>query len=1153
MDLCKSLKAQIPQQAHAIAAAHPYLLAAIWNHVRSPVLVICAQPDDSRSLYEELFTWCGEAAPLYHFPESEILPFERLIPDSATTHARMGLLGTLSNYGSSQLPPIIVASVHAIGQKTLAQQTFKQMTQTIQRGQQIKLTTLLNQWQSMGYEIEREVTIPGSMSHRGGILDIYPPHAKFPTRIELLGDKVESLRSFDPTSQRSLGTMEILELVPAQEILPSLAGTSKLEAFLNLPRKKPQLSAAEERIRNELNQIMTGQSVEELPFYAGFFNHGSLLDYFPEDGLIVIENPNQVTLSAQETDQRAQVLFKTKNAREEIPTDFPSSHFTWKQICSSIKRPYTLELDQWNTEQMSDLGFSSPPLYRGQFDSYSKDLERLLIDGNRVVTISSHKNRVLELLRSHDIFAADLDETGLLPPPSSVQVAQGIVDEGFRLSLPDGILLVLSDREVFGIAKRRRTLKHQTFHKPFPSADLEIGTYLVHIDHGIGRFTGTIQMAKDQGEGEYVILEYAEEDKLYIPTDQLNRIAPYVAPGDAPPKLTRLGNQEWVKIKAKAEASTLEMAKELLSIYASREALPGIAVAVDSPWQRELEDSFPFHETADQLHAIEEVKRDMERPHSMDRLVCGDVGYGKTEVALRAAFKSVMNGMQVAILVPTTILAQQHFVTFSERLRPFPVAVNQLSRLRTQAEQHNVLENLENGKIDIVIGTHRLLQKDVRFKNLGLVIIDEEQRFGVAHKEKMKQMRQEVDVLALSATPIPRTLHMCLAGVRDMSYMETPPDERLPIKTYVTEYGEDVVREAILRELDRGGQVFFLHNRIYNIHYVADQIRRIVPSAKVSIAHGRLPEESLAEEMSSFIKGKTDILVCTTIIESGLDIPNVNTLIINRADTLGLGQLYQLRGRIGRGSRRAYAYLMVPNDRSITETAEKRLKTILAATELGSGYRIAMSDLEIRGAGNLLGAEQSGHIHAVGFDLYNRLLAQAVEEIKTAQTKNVDHANVALTPNINTRITLSLPAHIPESYVQELPTRLSIYQRLLEVKDHEEANDIENELQDRFGSLPSPAQNLLYIARLKTIALQAELESVEQHGDKFILKLGNWIGVDRAAIQRTIGRAGRVGNLRITLDSNLMGHDWRQSLLMAIRRLQALRQELLTRVKFGAT
>ena len=633
---------------------------------------------------------------------------------------------------------------------------------------------------------------------------------------------------------------------------------------------------------------------------------------------------------------------------------------------------------------------------------------------------------------------------------------------------------------------------------------------------------------------------------MYVPTDQLDRVSPYLAPNDQYPSLTRLGTAEWSRVKERAKNAAREMAQELLELYASRQVVEGHAVSPDSPWQRELEDSFPYEETSDQERTIREVKQDMEQVRPMDRLVCGDVGYGKTEVALRASFKTVNEGMQVGLLVPTTVLAQQHYATFSERLSPFPVRVEVLSRFRTRKEQKEVVESLGLGTVDIVIGTHRLLQKDVRFKNLGLVVVDEEQRFGVGHKERLKRMRREVDLLTLSATPIPRTLYMGLAGIRDMSTMETPPEERLPVKTYVCEYSDDVIKEAILRELERGGQVFFLHNRVQTIGRVADGLRRLVPEARIAIGHGRMAEGDLEQVMVDFTQSKVDVLVCTTIIESGLDIPNANTLIIDRADRFGLSQLYQLRGRVGRAGHRAYTYLLIPARRQITEAAGKRLKVILEATELGAGFRIAMRDLEIRGAGNILGAEQSGHIHAVGFELYSQLLNEAVAELKADQ--GAATTTQVRTANGQPRVSLPLAAHIPDGYISHLPTRLAVYQRLTRVQDRREIEDIREELRDRFGPLPKAVENLLYLVDTKLLAGEAGLESITQSGSTITLSLIDPVGGARLALENALGPSTRVGNQKVLVSTRRAEDGWKEGLVTVLERLLAFREQLQSAV-----
>ena len=666
------------------------------------------------------------------------------------------------------------------------------------------------------------------------------------------------------------------------------------------------------------------------------------------------------------------------------------------------------------------------------------------------------------------------------------------------------------------------------------------GAHVVHIDHGVARFAGTTQIGDDEDEKEYLILEYAENDKLYVPTDHLDRVSAFVGAQDQPPSLTRLSTAEWARVKSRVKSATREMAQELLRVNAARALAEGHEHGGDTVWQQELEDSFPFVETPDQARAIVEVKSDMETSRPMDRLICGDVGYGKTEIALRAAFKSVNDGMQVGILVPTTVLAQQHYSTFSERLSPFPVRVEVLSRFRTPKEQQEVIDGLKDGSVDIVIGTHRLLQKDVHFKNLGLAVVDEEQRFGVSHKERLKQLRQQVDVLTLSATPIPRTLNMALAGIRDLSTMDSAPEARLPVKTFVSEYSEDVIKEAILREMERGGQIFYLHNRVRTIHQAAAEISKIVPQARIMVGHGQMAESELEDVMMNFANGEADILVCTTIIESGLDMPNVNTLILERADRFGLAQLYQLRGRVGRSEHRAYAYLMAPRGRRITEAAEHRLQAILEASELGAGFRIAMRDLEIRGAGNILGASQSGHIQEVGLDLYTQLLNEAVRELE-GEGGSTDETEI---PDDLPRIELPMNARIPENYVDHLPTRLAVYQRLAKMTDADYIPEIRDELRDRFGPLPEEVENLLTLASLRALAADVGVESIVQGNDAIVLSLRTPVGGAKVPLQRALGPSVQVGNTQMQMPLRRLGDEWLSRLTRVLERFLVFQESV---------
>jgi len=716
-----------------------------------------------------------------------------------------------------------------------------------------------------------------------------------------------------------------------------------------------------------------------------------------------------------------------------------------------------------------------------------------------------------------------VDEVEQVPEPGTLVLVQGSLAEGWVMN--DDVYL-FTDSEIFGFVKQRRLMKRRVVPRHKLMAEINPDDYVVHVEHGIGRFSGVTTLNVAGSDKEYLVLQYAAGDILYIPTDQIDRVNRYIGASDRPPVLSRLGTQEWNRTKQRAKEAAEALAQELLVLYAAREVVPGFAFSRDTLWQQELEGSFPYVETPDQLEAQIEVKADMEKAKPMDRLVCGDVGYGKTEVAIRAAFKAVMDGKQVAVLVPTTVLAQQHYTTFSERLDAFPLKVEVLSRFRSLAEQRSVIDGLASGTVDICIGTHRLIQKDIAFKDLGLLIIDEEQRFGVNHKEYLKKMRQEVDVLTLSATPIPRTLHMSLAGVRDMSTMETPPEERLPVKTYVAEYDKHLVRETILRELDRNGQVFFVHNRVQSIAMVAEELRELVPEAEIAIGHGQMPEEELERVMADFSRGRIDILVCTTIIESGLDMPNVNTVIVNQADRFGLTQLYQLRGRVGRGANLAYAYFLYDGGKYLMPVARKRLRTIYEATELGAGFGIAMKDLEIRGAGTLLGPRQSGHITAIGFSLYTRLLAEAVEERK-ARIAGVKEPPPRLpAPTID----LPLDTYIPEDYVPDVNTRLELYRSLTDKKEAEKLDDLAQEYQDRFGALPLEVENLFYAVRIKNLAAQAGIESISTEEGQIILRRFKGLPFDRQKLEPVLSDEIAVGRMQIRISYKKLGRKWKRVL-----------------------
>ena len=1130
--------------------AKPYLLASLWRRLDVPMLVVVPRPEDARRLHDQMLSYLEDGSQVYLYPEPEVLPFERLMVDAGTNNQRMMALAALCDARTStpgKGSPLVVVSAGAALRKTLAPAAVEDTRHALHPGDRVQLGELYSRWVALGYQREEAVEVPGTFSQRGGIVDVFPPSYEMPFRMELWGDEIESIRLFDPSSQRSVGVVEQARVSPARDTLPALSDADRISRLIEGMNFSPCTPAVYDRYQEELAMLLSGQDVDELPFYNGLLNDSHLVEHLPGRGLLVMDREGEVETEVQKLADRVADLRRVRESRGELPANFPSAQVSWTRFHADAQERRRLYIKSWSGSE-GGLEFGTAPSFNGRPQRFAADVARMLRDGERVVVVSRYTRRVSELLSDGGLGSGVASALDTAPPPGGLVVVPGNLREGWRMPVGDGGAVLFTDSEIFGAAKERRPRRRTPVKRQAFLSELVPGTYVVHVDHGVASFTGTTSMdSGDSGgeEREYLVLEYAEGDKLYVPTEHLDRVSPYLASNDRPPSLTRLGTAEWTRIKERVKHAAREMAEELLELYASRQVVQGRAISPDTPWQTELEDSFPYEETEDQERTIVEVKGDLEKRQPMDRLVCGDVGYGKTEVALRAAFKTVSDGMQVGVLVPTTVLAQQHYATFTERLAPFPVRVAVLSRFRTRKEQAEVVEGLKLGTVDIVIGTHRLLQKDVRFKNLGLVVVDEEHRFGVAHKERLKQMRREVDMLTLSATPIPRTLYMGLSGIRDMSTMDTPPEERLPVKTYVSEYSDDVVREAVLRELERGGQVFLLHNRVQTIRRVEANLRKLLPQARVAVGHGRMAESELEDVMLSFSEGDVDVLVCTTIIESGLDIPNANTLIIDRADRFGLAQLYQLRGRVGRGGQRAYAYMLVPRGRRITETATRRLKVILEATELGAGFRIAMRDLEIRGAGNLLGAEQSGYIHAVGFDLYSQLLNDAVADIRSSGAPGSVPVPENHQERAQARVDLELAAHIPESYVSHLPTRLGVYQRLSRVRVRNELDDTRDELRDRFGPLPEEVENLLYLVDLKLLAGQASVESIAQTGATATMVLEEQVGGARLALERALGPLCRVGNQQVHVRfPRRSPEEWKPVMARVLERLTAFQEQL---------
>jgi len=1165
-------------KAVILDAAKPYFIAALYEELNLPLMVVTAQPESARKLYEQLRAWCSSSAELHRLPELYFPPYDsyRLSAISYQMLERLKTLATLALSRPLHSPPrllrhfmprndetggvscddetggvscddgkegvtvnkpsLIVTSALAIMNKTIPQRDFAAACHVLKPGMTVDPLELLRKWQSMGYEVEDLVEVPGQMGKRGGIVDVFPPCSQSPVRIEFFGNQIESMRCFDPESQRSSSLISSLIATPAKEfIVPS----GKIDSTLNLDGCSAEVK---QRFQADMTKLQQGQWFPGAEFYFPLFNTGSIFDYLGDSVLIVLDDPEGIKLAIARLNDEARELRDAEVEKRELPRSFPAPYLTREELEPQIKARHFLALETWDTTQRygQALPFITAQSYGGQLEKFLKAARQMVEQGQSVFLVSHQANRLAELLQEEDIHTSPASQIEQIPPPGSITVLRGSLDGGWIMG---NRLTLITDAELFGFVKQPRPSKKRPIPHQWFLPQLARGDYVVHVDHGIARFRGLTIMSSDGIEREYLVLEYAAGDKLYVPTERIDRVSRYIGAGDQSPPLSRLRTHEWQRTKKRVKESVEEIAQELLELYAAREVAPGFAFSEDSLWQQEIEASFPYLETPDQMEAIVTVKEDMEKAKPMDRLICGDVGYGKTEIALRAAFKAVMDNKQVAILVPTTVLAQQHFITFTERSQTFPLRVEMLSRFCPPEKEREILEGLANGTVDICIGTHRLLQKDITFKELGLVIIDEEQQFGVVQKEKLKQMRKEIDTLALSATPIPRTLHMSLAGIRDMSIVETPPEERLSIKTYVGAYDATLVRQVILRELERNGQVFFVHNRVQSIALAASKLQNLVPEARIAIAHGQMPEEQLEKVMTDFIAGKYDILVTTTIIQLGLDMPNVNTLIIDQADKFGLAQLYQLRGRIGRGINQAYAYFFFDEGKRLTPQAYKRLRTIFEATELGSGFGIAMKDLEIRGAGNLLGVKQSGHIAALGFDLYCQLLAEAVEELKARSPnlslegretgeggirKNVIASEAKQSPNIS----LPLTVHIPEEYVSNLNTRLRLYHRMAKVEHIEEVADIAQEFKDRFGALPQPVENLLYMVKIKVLAMRAKVSSVSTQGRQIVIKAQGTVITDEAkqSLGKSYDGAVKIGATQIKLDTRLLGDRWKEVL-----------------------
>ncbi len=988
-------------------------------------LILAEDERRAREIYEDYRFYDRK---VYSYPAKDLLSFQADIHGNLLIRQRMKVIKALLE----EKELTVVTSIDGCMDFLESLEKIKEQLIHYESDSTVDIEQLKNQLVALGYERVGQVEMPGQFSVRGGIVDIYCLTEENPWRIELWGDEIDSIRSFDPESQRSLENLEELTIYPAVE-------------------------------------------------HIGDKDMVSFLDYFPEERTIIfLDEPNRLTEKggAVEEEYRQSRMHREEKGSRNLPENWLCSFEQLqkelnKRNCISV---CALEPKQagWKVREKFYLEVKSISAYNNSFELLVKDLHQYKKQGYRIALLSGSRTRAERL-------AKDLQEEGLAAfygqdydreiCPGEIMVVYGHAKKGFEYPLIK--FAVMTESDIFGQEQKKKKKKNYSGSRIQDFAELSVGDFVVHEKHGLGIYRGIEKVEVDRIVKDYIKIEYRGGSNLYIPATQLDCLQKYSgADASKAPKLNKLGTQEWNKTKSKVRGAVKNIAKELVELYAVRQEKEGYVCGPDTVWQREFEEMFPYEETEDQLSAIEDAKRDMESTRIMDRLICGDVGYGKTEVALRAAFKEVQESRQVAYLAPTTILAQQIYNTFVQRMKEFPVRVELLCRFRTPAQQKKAIEDLKKGQVDVIIGTHRILSKDVQFKNLGLLIVDEEQRFGVTHKEKIKQLKKDVDVLTLTATPIPRTLHMSLIGIRDMSVLEEPPMDRMPIQTYVMEYDEETVREAINRELRRGGQVYYVYNRVTDIADVALRIAKLVPDARVDFAHGQMSERELENVMYSFVNGDIDVLVSTTIIETGLDISNVNTMIIHDSDRYGLSQLYQLRGRIGRSNRTAYAFLMYRKNVMLKETAEKRLAAIREYTDLGSGFKIAMRDLELRGAGNLLGAQQHGHMNAVGYDLYCKMLNEAVKEAKGIHTME----------DFETSVDLNVDAYIPDSYISNEFQKLDIYKRIAGIETQQDYDDMLEELLDRFGEPGKAVLNLLAIAKLKAIAHQGYVTEIKQTG-----------------------------------------------------------------------
>ncbi|KAA6443759.1 transcription-repair coupling factor [Bacillus swezeyi] len=1139
-------------------SARSLFTAALSKEIKRPLFLITHNLYQAQKITDDLTELINDQ-PVLLYPVNELISSEIAVASPELRSQRLDVLNRLS----SGEAPIVVAPAAAVRRMLPPAEVWKESQIQIETGREIDPEKLIQTLVQIGYERTDMVAAPGEFSIRGGIIDVYSLTEDNPIRIELFDTEIDSIRIFNTDDQRSLETRDKVEIGPAKELIvreeDRQRALEQMEKGLANSLKKLKLDKQKEilhqNIAEDKERLTEGNIGQEMVKYISYFyeHPASLLDYFPKNTLLILDEISRVH-EMEDQLQKEEAEWVTSLLEEGKILHDMSMSFPFHNLISTQSRPilyYSLFLRHvQHTSPQNIVNVSSKQMqsFHGQMNVLKNEIERFKKSKYTTVFLGDSRERVEKLasvLSDYEIEAAQADQDAALAQ-GQIYIMEGGLQSGFELPLMK--LAVITEEELFKkrVKKQARKQKLTNAERIKSYSELQVGDYVVHVNHGIGKYLGIETLEINGIHKDYLNIHYQGSDKLYVPVDQIDQVQKYVGSEGKEPKLYKLGGSEWKRVKKKVETSVQDIADDLIKLYAEREASKGYAFSPDHEMQREFEAAFPYQETEDQLRSIHEIKKDMEKERPMDRLLCGDVGYGKTEVAIRGAFKAIADGKQVAILVPTTILAQQHYETILERFQDYPVNIGLLSRFRTRKEATETIKGLKNGTIDIVIGTHRLLSKDVVYKDLGLLIIDEEQRFGVTHKEKIKRIKANVDVLTLTATPIPRTLHMSMLGVRDLSVIETPPENRFPVQTYVVEYNGALVREAIERELARGGQVYFLYNRVEDIERKAEEISMLVPDAKVAYAHGKMTENELESVMLNFLEGESDVLVSTTIIETGVDIPNVNTLIVYDADKMGLSQLYQLRGRVGRSNRVAYAYFTYRKDKVLTEVAEKRLQAIKEFTELGSGFKIAMRDLTIRGAGNLLGAQQHGFIDSVGFDLYSQMLKEAIEARK---------GDVPQAEKFEPEIDLELDAYIPQTYVTDGKQKIDMYKRFRSVATIEEKSELQDEMMDRFGEYPKEVEYLFAIAEMKVYAIRERVELIKQEKDAVRLTIdekasseidGQKLFELGSKYGRQIGLGMEGKKLKISIQvKNRKPEEWLETLLEILKGLQGVKKQTI--------